>query len=413
MTDRSRVLMVAYHYPPCFGSSGVHRTLKFSRYLPDAGWDPIVLTTHPRAYEATSTAQLEEIPASVPVTRAFALDARRHLSIRGRSLRALGLPDRWANWWVAGVVQGLRLIRRHRPDVLWSTYPIATAHLIGWTLQSATGIPWVADFRDPMTEGDYPYDPWVHRTYETIERACVRRAAKLVFTAPGARDLYLKRYPRLTSDRCTVISNGYDEQDFRALSVPTPSASSVTRLVHSGLVYPQERDPRPLFRALRRLKQAGTVSAANLAVELRAAGSEDYFRRIIAELSIGDIVTLLPALPYQEALADCASADALLLLQDASCNGQIPAKAYEYLRIGRPILALTPAEGDTAALLREAGGSTIFDLMDEAEIERGLPKFLTSVRTGSHLRPTMEVVRRYARHAQTADLATVLTGARG
>ena len=147
-----RVLMVAFHYPPCFGSSGYLRTLKFSRYLPQHGWQPIVLTAHPRAYPQTTAEQLPEVPPIASVTRTFALDARRHLAIRGSSLRIMALPDQWSSWWLSAVPAGLRLVRRYRPAVLWSTYPIATAHLIGLTLHRLTGIPWVADFRDSMTD---------------------------------------------------------------------------------------------------------------------------------------------------------------------------------------------------------------------------------------------------------------------
>ena len=98
-----RILMVAFHYPPCTGGSGIHRTLKFSRYLPSLGWDPAMLSAHPRAFAQTGQERLGEIPASVPVMRAFALDTGRHLSIKGRHLRWLGLPDRWASWWLGAV----------------------------------------------------------------------------------------------------------------------------------------------------------------------------------------------------------------------------------------------------------------------------------------------------------------------
>src|SRR5215831_3848014 len=176
----NRVLMIAFHYPPCAESSGVHRALKFSRYLRDAEWDPVVLTVHPRAYERATAHQLREIPAGTPVHRAFALDASRHLSFRGTFPRFMALPDRWANWWLSAVPAGLRLIRRHRPQVIWSTYPVATAHLIGLTLHRLTGLPWVADFRDPMTEDDYPPDPLRRRLCGWIERRTAARAARLV-----------------------------------------------------------------------------------------------------------------------------------------------------------------------------------------------------------------------------------------
>lgn len=403
--------MIAYHYPPCFGSSGVLRTLKFSRYLAAAGWSPIVLTVHPRAYPETSPAQLREIPADVPVRRAWAVDAARHLAIRGRHLRRLALPDRWASWWLGGVAAGLGLVRQYQPLALWSTYPIPTAHRIGATLQRLTGLPWVADFRDSMTEDHYPRDPALRRAYLRIERRTVARAARLVFTAESTRAMYLKRYSTLTGQACQVIANGYDEADFAGLDAIAPAPPAADRpltLVHAGVIYPEERDPRPFFRALAALRKSGELQPGSLRVDLRAPGSEDDYRALIAELEIEEIVRLLPALPYRQALEECARADGLLLMQGPSCNHQIPAKAYEYLRLRRPILALTSHEGDTAALLRDTSGATIVDLMDEGALRRALPEFLAAVKGGRHPAVTELRVRTYARHDQAHQLAACL-----
>ena len=181
------------------------------------------------------------------------------------------------------------------------------------------------------------------------------------------------------------------------------------RLLHLGLIYPSERDPRPFFRALARLKKEGHTNAAELKIALRASGNEAYYSRILEELGINDIVQLLPPLPYAEALREAASSDGLLLFQAGNCDHQIPAKAYEYLRLQRPILALTTQTGDTAALLRETGGASIIDLADEDAIFRNLPDFLTAVRMGRHQTADRERVRRYSRRNQAAMLAQSLT----
>jgi len=399
--------MVAFHYPPCFGSSGIQRTLKLSRYLPDSGWRPIVLTAHPRAYAETNGDQLADIPPDAHVTRAFALDTSRHLAIKGSSLRVMSLPDRWVSWSFGAVPAGLRLIRRHRPAVLWSTYPIATAHLIGLALYRLTGLPWIADFRDSMTEPGYPRDRFTRLAYLAIERRVVAHATRLVFTAPSTRAMYLARYPRLAPERCLVISNGYDESDFAHL-VPGPSRpvrSRIVRLIHAGVIYPEERDPVPFFRALAGLKRDGLVGADTLRVELRASGSEGRYRDLLADLGIADLVELLPGIPYRQVLQECSDADGLLLLQGPSCNHQIPAKLYEYLRLRRPILALTDLAGDTARVLAEAGGGTIVDLLDEEAIRRVLPGFLEGVRTDAHPQPNEVAVTRHARHVQAQSLA--------
>ncbi len=132
--EQGSVLMTAFHFPPQSTSSGVQRTLGFARHLGARGWRPLVLTAHPRAYTERNPSQLADMPKDLVVHRAFALDAKRHLGIKGRYLETCALPDRWASWWLGAVPAGLKMIRTHRPRVLWSTFPIATAHLVGLAL---------------------------------------------------------------------------------------------------------------------------------------------------------------------------------------------------------------------------------------------------------------------------------------
>jgi glycosyltransferase involved in cell wall biosynthesis len=352
-----------------------------------------------------------EIPADVPVHRAFALDTHRHLSFRGRYFRWLSLPDRWVSWCLGAVPAGLLDIRRRKVDAILSTYPVATAVLIGLILHRLTGKPWVVDFRDSMTEDDYPRDPLTRRVYRWIERQAVHRGARLIFTARSAIHMYLQRYPELSPEKCVLIPNGYDEKDFSALHLPNSHgnhSSEPTRLLHMGLLYPEERDPKPFFHALARLKKEGQVSAANLRVDLRASGFEDVYSRKLRELAVEDLVHLLPPLPYHQALQDGAEADGLLLFQARNCDHQIPAKGYEYLRLGRPILALTTETGDTAATLRQGGGATIVDLADEQAIYRAVPRFLLALQRGEHPLPNRESVRQFSRRNQARQLAQCL-----
>jgi hypothetical protein len=405
------VLIVAFHFPPFAASSGLLRPLKFCRYLPEFGWQPTVLAPHRRAYEEFDEGTLDSIPADTAVVRAFALDTRRHLSILGRYPRFLALPDRWVIWALAGVITGLREIRKRNISVLFSTFPIASAALMGLILHRWTGLPWVLDLRDPMTEDDYPRDPSIHRVWRRLERSCVRHASRILFTAESTRRTYLERYPDvLTAEKCVLIRNGFDEQDFLNLNIPSPAtvpSDRPVRLVHSGLIYPVERDPRPMFAAVARLKKEGLIHSSSLQITFRAPGEEDLYRKMLGERDIADIILLKPHAPYSVALQECADADGLLLFQAANCDYQIPAKAYEYLRLGKPILALTTQTGDTARLLKEVGGSTIVSLADEEDIHKGLRTFLEAVRLGHHPLANRERIQRYTRRAQTADLAAV------
>jgi dTDP-4-amino-4,6-dideoxygalactose transaminase/glycosyltransferase involved in cell wall biosynthesis len=407
---RRKVLIVAYHFPPLTGSSGLLRALKYCRYLPENGWLPSVLTVHPRVYERVDKSQLDEIPEQVQVIRATALDARKHLSLRGRYFAWTALPDRWVSWCVSAVPRGWLQMHRSKTDVILTTFPIASAVLIGYLLHRISGVPWVADFRDSMTEEDYPRDPRTRRVVRWLEKKAVREASRLIFTARSTMQMYLDRYPDLPAAKCVVIANGYDEQDFLALT-PEPQPNARLRLQHSGIIYPEERNPAAFFAALSRLKKENQISASLLSVDLRACGNEERYREMVRDLGIEDLVSFLPALPYRESLEDGYRSDMLLLLQGGSCDHQIPAKAYEYLRLGKPILALTTSSGDTAALLEECGGATIIDLDDEEAIYKKLPEVLASVQAGTHPLPQMEAVSRYSRQSQARQLAECLSDA--
>jgi glycosyltransferase involved in cell wall biosynthesis len=408
------VLMIAYHYPPILVSSGVHRTAAFARYLPEFGWSPIVLTAHPRAYQRCDPNYRGD-PPGVVVRRAFALDTARHLSLGGHYLRALALPDRWVSWWLGAVASGLALIRRYRPRVIWSTYPIATAHLIGLTLQRLTGLPWVADFRDPMTDEGHPADPSVRKAYLKIERATLSRASRSVFTTEDSLFLYTRRYPRLSPGGWSVIANGYDEEAFaRAEKRPPEALSECARkppvvLVHSGLLYRSERNPEPFFAALAKLRKHGRFHPGNLRIVLRASGDESYYATRLRELNIEDMVSLEAAIPYEAAIREMLSADGLLLFQASNCNHQIPAKVYEYLRARRPILALTDPRGNTAALIEESRSGLIAAIDDEGEIANKLVQFIESIQRGDAPVAAPEAVERHSRKNKALEVARLLS----
>jgi glycosyltransferase involved in cell wall biosynthesis len=404
---RGRLLIVAYHFPPNAGSSGLLRSLKFCRYLPEFGWRPTVLTVNPRAYERVDESQQGDIPATVKVVRAFGLDARKHLSWRGAYPGVFALPDRWVSWLMGAVPAGLSIIRQDKIDAIFTTYPIATAVLVGYLLHRMAGKPWIVDLRDSMTEDNYPQNRTTWKLYRWIEQKAVRHASKILFTAPGTIRMYCERYPELDPGKCMLLPNGYDERDFEGIASERMPTKQV-RLLHSGLVYPWERDPKPFFSALSRLKASGRISEDTLSVDLRACGSEAEFQKDVARLNIADLVHFLPALPYRQALRDAANSDALLLLQGACCDHQIPAKAYEYLRLGKPILALTSDSGDTAGLLREVGGATLIDLADEDAIYKGLPQFLDRVRAGAHPMTPEKEARFFSRRSQAEQLAKCL-----
>jgi len=403
--------MIAFHFPPLAASGGIQRTLRFVQHLPAFGWEVTVLTADPRAYERTSDDLVPDIPRDVVVERAFALDSGRHFAIAGRYPGWLATPDRWTLWRFAAVRDGLRLIRQQRPDVLWSTFPIATAHLIASRLHRRSGLPWIADFRDPMVQEGYPADPRVFRSFQRAEADAIRAARLSVFTSPGAARLYRDRYP-LHARRIRVLENGYDEDVFAGLAAGRDSDKPLNRgavtLLHSGVVYPSERDPTCLFAALAHLVAEGALVAGRFKLRFRATGQAELLHGLTRSHGLESFVEVLPSLAYREALAEMVRADGLLVLQASNCNGQIPAKLYEYLRAGRPILALTDPAGDTAQVMRDAGLDRIARLDSVEEIESSLRRFVADIGSGRAALPTPSHVARLARKEQARTLAAWL-----
>jgi hypothetical protein len=410
--------MIAYHYPPCRGSSGVQRTLHFTRQLPVHGWDPIVLTATPCAYPERSTDQLADIPSGTLVRRVFALDSAKHLAIKGRYLSWTGLPDRWISWILSAIPTGLHMIRKYRPAVLWSTYPIASALWIGYALHRLSGQPWIVDVRDPLTEDDsrtgkrYPAEPSLWRARRAIEQRAMVHSTRTVLVTSGARRLYAERYPTMSEAHWVVIPNGYPEESFqsveRTLTRPERNGQPFN-LLHSGTLYPTaDRDPTAFFEALGRLRANGRIGPRQVRVTLRASGYDDYYRQSIQQQGLEDMVRLAPPIPYRDALAEMITADGLLLFQGYTSNPAVPAKLYEYLRAKRPIFALVDGDGDTAAILRTAKTGVLVPLESGDRIAEALPLFLDSVRNRTAAIADDAVVKGFARESRTRELAALL-----
>ncbi|MGH9439150.1 MAG: glycosyltransferase, partial [Terriglobia bacterium] len=350
------------------------------------------------------------IPRGCLVKRSLAFDARRHFGIAGRYPAFLAQPDRWISWWPAAVWQGLRIIRRHRVRAIWSTYPIMTAHCIARTLSGITGLPWIADFRDPVSSSVEPGNPFSVASQHRWEARVLESASRTVFTTQGAVRACADRLPiAFKEGRLAVIANGYEEAAFTDLPTSVlPLPGRPLMLLHSGLLYPDGRNPVAFFEALARLKTSGDISAKKLNVVLRASGFESTYAHELQRLGIDDMVTLAPPVSNRDALIEQAEADGLLLFQGSKFDRQIPAKLYEYLRIGRPVFALVGEHGDTASLLRNIGGAELVPLDDADAIETRLITFVDALRAGKASQFCPDVVGTYSRREGALSLAKML-----
>jgi glycosyltransferase involved in cell wall biosynthesis len=407
----SAVLMLAFQFPPFAESTGRLRTLSFVRHLPDEGWLPIVVSGRERAYAARDPRTLSEIPPDTVVIRAWGFDVSRAVSIRGIYPRWIATPDRWNTWALGAFFSGLAAVRAHRPRVLWATFPTPSALLAALALHRATGIPLVADLRDPMLYEHWPSSAWDRRVYGWLERKVVAAARAVVVTTPGARALYVQRYRDLPPDRFHVIENGIED------GVATPVDGTAVaagiqgpiRLIHSGVMESPDRDPAAFFRALRLLLDRDALPRIGVQVVLRASGSERAYLEMARQLGVDSLVAVLPRVSRDEAMREIEGAAGLLLFQGRHCNRQIPAKAYEYLASRKPIIGLMHPDGDTHALVQSAWGVPYVADMDEPEqIAAALLRFFADLEGGTVYVPPASLQPRHMRRARVRELAELL-----
>jgi glycosyltransferase involved in cell wall biosynthesis len=366
------VLLVAYWYPP-ENESGALRPARFSKYLPCYGFRPHVLTT--------SLSSGRELARNVHRTAAEPLHARRGWrALVGRTLKRLA-PYNDRLEWIAPAYESARgLLSQSDIAAIVSTAPPLACHLIAWQLAKRYPLHWVADFRDPLVGNPFRTRR-LGRVYDRIiESGIVARANAVVVNTDAALAAFVQRYPALRH-KFHLIWNGYDPQDdLRAAPI---APRSYKQLSHFGSLY-GARHPGIVLHSLERLIRGSRVDPTT--VRVRLVGSIDHsqpwlesnafsFLRARHCLEYTD-----STVPRERARQEMTRADYLLLLDlnELAAGVQVPAKLFEYVRVGRPVLALTTRNSPVERILARAQTPHVCIYVDdpEAEVDRKLQGFL-------------------------------------
>lgn len=356
MQPQIKLLMISFHFPPISQSSGYLRALKFAKYLPTHAIEPTVLTINEKAYTAIDEKNLQlldQLDKRINIYRASGFDSSKTLSFRGKYFSWLALPDNWVSWIPCAVLKALRLHKTQNFDAIWVTYPISSALFIGLFIAKLTGLPIYTDLRDPVWEEETWQNSWRHKMLAWVEKKLIINSKKVFFTATGTIEKYKLRYPQLDHEKFQLIANGFDEDDFVNLA---PSTKNETRKVflHSGLLPQYERDPSTFFNAIKALKNEGLLSKSSVVFRFRATGETAKYQQLVKQMNIDDLVEITERVSYQEALQEMSNADYLMIFQHRTCNWQVPAKLFEYIRLQRPMLLLAGKQSDTVALAQQA-----------------------------------------------------------
>ena len=373
MTNHGKtLLMIAFEFPPSNGAS-VPRIESFYRYLKQWGWKVVVLTASSKAYQRIDNSYQDG--KEDLVYRAMALDVPRHLSIKGKYLSSMEMPDRWGLTWIpCALVKGKKLLKQYKPDVIWSSSPIPSTHYIAQKLSSEGNIPWVADYRDPFHYMNGSAGKRLDKQHKKIDSQTLKQASTLTFATQQVRDLYCKEYGDLVSEKSMVIENGFDESNFKKLAelpaMESPFSTDKFSLYYSGVLYPHGRDPKPIFSALALLQREGKINEDNFELIFQGAGDGQDFHHTLNELGIVNLVKFIPPVPFINALSNMMQCSALLLIQDERFNKQIPGKLYEYLRTQKPLLVKSPTGSATQTLAANHAG--VVSCYSEAESKAAL-----------------------------------------
>lgn len=435
--EKRKVLIISFVFPPLIGMGSV-RIAKFAKYLPEFGWEPIVLTVH-RPGDESRTSALDVSNATIVRTPYFCVEDFVFSKIGGSepsypgNQARVGRGASWAKkviinilrgirsmcdlplvkmlflepigWYPYAVKKGMEILTNYKVDVIFSSFNPSTSHLIASHLQRKTGVPWVADFRDAWPPNPYYKRPQPLQFFEEqfARRIIKRSSAVIVISEPWARQL-----ETFYSKKTFTIPNGFDEEDYSA-NIPLTKKFTIT---YTGRVYAGKQDPTPLLEAVAELKQEDKIHRNDFEVRFFGRNVLQTISPLVRRYRLQELVKIYGFVSYEESIMNQKKSTVLLVLSwnDTRDRGTYTGKIFEYLGARRPIMALAFKGGVIDGLLKESGCGVVVN--SKSEIKALLLKWLEESRKDgkltSYFHPNTDITKKYTRKEQTRNLAEVL-----
>lgn len=376
-----KVLVITYYWPPS-GGAGVQRWLKFVKYLPQFGIEPIVLTVDPHfaAYPVLDDSLCSEVAPNAPVYVSPATDYFKwYRKISGKNELPTGgigpnqnrsfkhkamafvrgnfmLPDPRRGWNSFAYKKAAQLIQEFNIDTVITTSPPHSTQLIGLQLKRQLNIRWIADLRDPWTDiyyyKQFYHTPWAKWMDKNYERSVVENADTIITVSADLSRIYASKARQNIAEKLHIIPNGFDEADFETISVQTDFEPNIT---YTGTL----SDEYPLHGFI------AALEALQSEIKLRFVGkiSQNQQEHLAKTACKTEYIAHVP---HSKSIGFLMQAGILLLVipQVENNKGIITGKFFEYLASGKPILAIGPTDGDLAKLIKETQCGGIFDYSD-------------------------------------------------
>ncbi len=436
--DAASLLMLAYYFPPR-GGSGVQRSLKFTKYLPEYGVRPVVLTVDEREIINTGDKSLLDDISGAPVYRSPS--GERLIKQLGRMrlgplVSLLLRPDAHILWRRGAVKKAREAIKKHQCEAIYVSVQPWSAAMIGLELKKKLGLPLIVDFRDPWSYSTSLHWPskWHYLRDCKMEESVFRQADAIISVTPGMVGRYKERYP-FAADKIHLIHNGYDSADFGSESKTACPArrEDKLRIGFAGRLYdPDKSKSRSFFSKLKyRLCEIdftthslGCFVPALVGLFGRKPGLRDKFefhlagnipesnRKLVSEAGLSDCIHFHGMLPHKEAVSLISNSDVAWLPMMTELNGQRSfnesGKIFEYLYNGTPILATVP-EGDAAELTRKANAGWVVNPMDAGALGNKIEELILLKSEGKlGLDRDKDFIRTFERRHQAGELAGII-----
>ena len=418
----SKVLFIAYLFPP-IANSGTQRSLKFANYLPEFGWTPIVLTVDNPDEPNLEPALLREVRNGTQVEKApfwsdvlackiahyfrFITSEKRVADGLGWRIRGLvSFPDSYALWYPTAVKKAVDIYKSEGFDCIYATGFPWTSFFVARKVAKITGKPYVLDYRDLWTSWDSSWNNmgcFKRNAMKQVEKMVLSRASSVITTTDSMVEELRSMLPNSQNNRVLCITNGYDPDDFSAVTLNSSSNGKI-RIAYTG-VWKVGYSPQILYDALNILRSEHPNCFDRL--EVVCAG---FAPRTTDEYCFDGTVQELGRVPHSKAIAIMKKADVLFLpVSDGDyASGHLPGKLFEYLGAQKPIIASVPAESEVARILNRVGGAMRVDPDDM----RGLAIVLVNIAQaggptwGS---PDPSLTACFERRNLTSQLAEVLS----
>ena len=425
-----RVLVITYYWPPS-GGSGVQRWVKFAKYLPQEGWQPVVYTPENPEYTTLDETLCAEIPPEVEILRRPILEpyeVYRRLMGKGAStdlktlvtpisgerkgwkqrlslwIRAnLFIPDPRAGWVKPSVKYLKKYLAEHPVDVVVTTGPPQSMHLIGRRLHEELGVPWIPDFRDPWTKwynmANLPLTARSWKKHHRLEQQVLDEASAVLTVSPFVQRDFQAR----TATPVAMVPNGFDAEDYTG----EPAPDGHFNLTQTGFLS-AGGNPVVLWKVLGEM--AAAIPAFRDALRIRLCGLIDpEVKESIVREGLASNLVDLGYKPHADAVREQQNASVLLLpLRDApEMRVILPGKLFEYMAARRPILGFGQTDGAQALLLQETGTGVMAGWDDESTVKAFVEKAWRQHVEGGVPATTGDIAR-FSRRSTAHDLAQLL-----